>query len=183
MKRRDPLDVVMRPNVLFPLMLVAGLLNHGWFRYNVTNIPTAFLTMGIVCLKQGDPIPQGESAPTQKQLAAPGGATPDNFTLPQAALNSRIEESYSAGDVRDPLDAGPGIFLFSYGEYVHSADGIDYNPFVERAEHITQLHLPFLESNSRSIKDAFKIVRREWFCATNQSTQGRKTRVKNKAES
>jgi hypothetical protein len=145
------------------------ILNHGWFRYNATNIPTAFLTIGIVCLKQGDPIPQGENAPTREELAVPGGMTPDNFTVPAAAINKSIEESYSVGDVRDPLDAGPGIFMFSYGEYAQACDGIDYKPFVERAERLTKLHLPFLyglDSNSPSAKHA-KIVRREWFCATN----------------
>src|SRR5204863_4233876 len=78
----------------------------------------------------------------------------------------RFDEVYSDGDVRNESDTS-GIFMFSYGEYVKTVEGIDYKPFIKRAEHLTRFHLRFLNSESASSAVALNIVRREWFYATN----------------
>ena len=54
------------------------------------------------------------------------------------------------------------IFTVSYGEYVPTCSGIDYGPFVRRAEDLAEFHFSMLKQST-----ALPIVRREWFCATN----------------
>jgi hypothetical protein len=144
----------------------ARVLNHGWFSYKGSHLATAFLTIGMVCPEERRSAPLGEQTPTP-ELAAPGGMTPENFTLPSESLRGPIEESSSFGDIRDPSAVSPGIFLVSYGEYIPSCEGVDYTPFVKRAEDLARFHFPFLPGNAGSSELALKIVRREWFCVPN----------------
>jgi hypothetical protein len=65
---------------------------------------------------------------------------------------------YTEADARDS-SARENILLVSYGEYVATAENVDYGPIVERARRLAKFHL--------SIRDGSKIVRREWFAATN----------------
>jgi hypothetical protein len=89
------------------------------------------------------------------------------MTIEQAgALPKRTShEIYSLADIREPLSEKPAIFGFSYGEFARSCDGLDYTPYVERAEAMTRFHLSFVGGNMRAGNE-LKIVRREWFCAT-----------------
>src|SRR5262249_55944927 len=114
---------------------------HGWFSNQAMQMATATLTIGASCLRSGDPAPEGETPASPDQLLAPGGATPESVVDRPDRLPRRLEESYTDTDVRDDRDAGTNIFLFSYGEYVGTADGLDYQPFVARAESLTKLHL------------------------------------------
>src|SRR6185369_6373367 len=120
---------------------------------------TVYLTTGISCLRDGDPIPHGERMPAPEALTKPGGVTPQNYTPAHIAAQKEIDENYSDIDARDGSESSADIFLFSYGEYVPACDGLDYTPMIERAENTAQLHASF--------SDPGKIVRREWFCATN----------------
>jgi hypothetical protein len=129
------------------------------------NLVRAFLTIGAVCLREGDPKPQGESEPTTEALTAPGGMTPENYTPPTTDEAKRLEVGISDSDARDRSAANSDIFLFSYGEYVPACSEVDYKPLVERAERLAKSHYPFLREDSRSDKSP-NIIRREWFCAT-----------------
>ncbi|MFZ0590827.1 MAG: hypothetical protein WAM39_10110 [Bryobacteraceae bacterium] len=52
------------------------IVSHGWRCLgDAGNIACAFLTMGLVCLNEGDAKPEGELEPTPAELMAPGGAT------------------------------------------------------------------------------------------------------------
>jgi hypothetical protein len=132
------------------------LLNHTWFRHEPTHLVRAAVSLEVTCSKDGDEKPQGQSLPTRAELGAPGGMTKEQAAL----LPKRTwHEIYSVGDLRDPKDHG-GILGFSYGEFVPSADGLDYKPYIERAEAMTRFHLRLVG------KDNANVVRREWFCAT-----------------
>jgi hypothetical protein len=74
----------------------------------------------------------------------------------QPAPSRLIDEIYIDFDHREPGGANRDMFLFSYGERMHSCDEIDFKPIVERAEQRARLHAEGLEN----------IVRREWMCAT-----------------
>ena len=137
---------------------------HTWFRHGSTNLVRAGVTLGVTCLNNGDTGPQSVRIPTIEELAAPGGMTREQ--LAASGINKKFDEIYSDGDVRNESDTS-GIFVFSYGEYVKTVEGIDYKPFVKRAEHLTRFHLRFLKSESPSRADSLNIVRREWFYATN----------------
>jgi hypothetical protein len=65
---------------------------------------------------------------------------------------------YTEADARDS-SARENILLVSYGEYVSTAEIVDYGPIVERALGLAKFHF--------SIRDGSKTVRREWFAATN----------------
>ena len=141
--------------------LHARLLNHTWFRHGSTPLVRAAVTLEITCGKEGDAKPDAQQPPTPEELASPGGMTVEEA----AALPKRTwHEIYSAADLREPSDK-PAIFGFSYGEFVGSCDGLDYTPYVERAEAMTRFHMSFVGGNMRSGNE-LKIVRREWFCAT-----------------
>jgi hypothetical protein len=126
---------------------------QGWFRYETIQVPTAYLTLTVVALNPGDKVPEGMIPPTAEELSGPGGMTPETF--PQGITGIVIHESYT--DPGEPVD-DQQIFLVSFGEYA-SLEGIDYEPFVERAEKLAKFHSEFL-------KDRWTIMRREWFCAT-----------------
>lgn len=134
-------------------------LNHGWFTHRTVRLARAFLTLGVVCLKQGEAPPTGENAPTPEQLTAPGGMTPDNYTLPASASNTPFDEVYSCGYGHDPADQD--VLLFSYGEYVDSCDEVEYAPFVGRAENLARFHLQLIERPALVAKNALKIIRRD----------------------
>ena len=132
---------------------------HGWRRIDigaVNDLLIAFLTVGLVCPKQTDAKPQGENAPAPAELMTPGGATLETL---QRVNSQRIDEAYIDFDHRDLSCANPDIALFSYGEYVPASQGIDFEPFVKRAEsraifHYNQVH-------------GLSVIRREWFAVTN----------------
>jgi hypothetical protein len=128
---------------------------QGWFRYETIDVPTAYLTMTVAALKPGDPVVEGLNPPTAEELAAPGGMTPENTPVPIVTGKTILESYTDPGAISD----NQSIFLISYGEYVASLDGIDYAPFVERAEKLAKFHSQFL-------KDRWTIMRREWFSAS-----------------
>jgi hypothetical protein len=137
------------------------LLNHTWFRHETTPLVRAAVTLEITCGTEGDAKPDAQLPPTPEALAAPGGMTIEQA----AALPKRTwHEIYSVAELREPSDK-PAIFGFSYGEFVQSCDGLDYKPYVERAEAMTRFHLSFVGGHMRSSNE-LKIVKREWFCAT-----------------
>jgi len=140
------------------------IVTHGWFTHANTNLARAFVTIGAVYLKPGDAARQGQSAPKPIDLSVPGGMTPENYTLPPVEGDKRVCEVYSESDVRDPAKPGTTVFTVSYGEYVPSCSEVDYRPFVERAQELAQFHFSMAEPCDKS---GSKIVRQEWFCATN----------------
>ena len=131
---------------------------HGWFRDEARNITSAWMAVGVTCLKQGDAKPDGEKSPAPQELAAPGGMTPANFTPEAAAITKNCDELYSDVDVRDESEAGKGVFTMSYGEYANTCSGIDFRPYVRRAEAL---------ASWRAGSDSLNIIRREWLCAAN----------------
>jgi hypothetical protein len=137
---------------------------HTWFRHGSTNLVRAAVTMGVTCMNNGDRGPVGESSPTREALAVQGGMTPEEL-MARSGIRKGFDEVYCDGDVRDESDSS-GIFLFSYGEYVKTVEGIHYTPFVQRAENLSRFHLPFLQNEAATSSDQLNIVRREWFCTT-----------------
>jgi hypothetical protein len=137
------------------------ILTQGWFRHKNFSLVRAFLTIGLTPVSEGDARPEGLNAPAPQELKSPGGMTPDNYDASTARHHQQFHELYSDNDGRD---ASPptGVFLVSYGEFVETCKGIDYEPFVERAEQLARSHYRFLTKEHQPLQ----IVRREWFCAT-----------------
>jgi hypothetical protein len=145
--------------------LHSRIITHGWFTHGNTNMVRAFVTIGGVYLKAGIAAPQGLPVPSAADLAMPGGMTPENYTLPPIEGDPRICEIYSEADVRDPGVPVTDVFTVSYGEYVPSCNGVDYRPLIERAEELSPFH--FSMQTKPCDKSGLKVLRREWFCATN----------------
>jgi hypothetical protein len=139
------------------VFLHTRLLTQGWFRHANTQLVRAFLTIGVMCLREGESGPEGECEPTAHELSAPGGMTPDNYSPPPSETSKRLEAGISEGDVRE--DPEEDIFLVSYGEYVPACSTVDYKPLVERAERMARSYYSLF-------KDSPTVIRREWFCAT-----------------
>jgi hypothetical protein len=131
---------------------------QGWFGQRTTDFVRAYVSLGVRCLKEGEKNNPGMTAPTANDLAGPGGMTPDNTSAADLTAARRPHEVYTEADARDS-SARENILLVSYGEYVATAENVDYGPIVERARRLAKFHL--------SIRDGSKIVRREWFAATN----------------
>ena len=162
--RADQLRCAVEGTVLHPRIIV-----HGWYTSGFLKAAAAHITLGVSCLRPEDPRPEGERAPTFGDLEVPGGETPFNHA-PESVLFDRarrIDEGYHYVDLRDGADPDANIFLISYGEYVPESQGIDYRPYVERAESLARFHVPFLERERRSSAGPVRVIRREWFCATN----------------
>jgi hypothetical protein len=131
---------------------------QGWFGQRTTNFVRAFVSLGVRCLKKGEKNNPGMTVPTSKDLAGPGGMTPDNTTAADLTAARRPHEVYTEADARDS-SARENILLVSYGEYVDAAEIVEYGPIVDRALRLAKFHL--------SLRDRPAIVRREWFAATN----------------
>lgn len=131
---------------------------HGWFGQRTTNFVRAYVSLGVRCLKRGEKNNPGMTAPTAKELAGPGGMTPDNTSDADLLAAQRPHEVYTEADVRGS-SAKDDILLVSYGEYVAAAEKVDYGPVVERAFRLAKFH--------RLYRDGSRIVCREWFVATN----------------
>jgi len=140
---------------------------QGWFGQRTTDFVTTYVSLGIRCLKDGETNNPGMTAPTPDDLAGPGGMTPDNTTAADLVGARRPHEAYSESDIRDSASAHANIFLVSYGEYVETAEKVDFGPIVERAERLAKFHLSLRDGAAEPIRTKLKIVRREWFVATN----------------
>lgn len=139
---------------------------QGWFGQRTTNFVTAYVSLGVRCLKEGETNHPGMTAPTAKELDGPGGMTPDNTTEADLQVARRPDEMYTDADARD--SSGPAnILLVSYGEYVEAAEEVDFGPIVERAQRLAKFHLSLSDGDSEAVRIKPKIVRREWFVATN----------------
>lgn len=96
----------------------------------------------------------GERAPTDEELASPGGASRE---LLMRQSRQRVDEFYndfdhrSAGESAEDEDS-----IFSYGEYVSSIEAIDFEPFAQRAEAMARYHYG----------SELRVVRHDCFCAT-----------------
>ena len=148
-------------------LLHTWLPSHGWRRIDIGaayDLLIVFQTRGIVYLNPGDAKPAGDNVPTPAELLVPGGATAEMLAA-QAGGPRRMDEIYIDFDHRDPSDTNHDIVMFSYGERLPASEGIDFQPFVERAERRARFHYELLKGPSRG--DAMTIVRREWMCATN----------------
>jgi hypothetical protein len=136
------------------------ILNYGWTTNDAMKVASLWIAFGVVALKETDDRPSGKQAPAPEDLANPRHDTAADETMQP----NRVHEIYTDADLRD-AGSTSRTFLFSYGEYVSSRDAIYYAPYVKRAEHAEQLHLPFLAP--AEINHQVKTTRREWFCATN----------------
>ena len=136
---------------------------HGWrsLEAGPHQLLFAFLTIGLVWTKEGDPKPRGENAPTPAELVAPGGATLEEL---QRVASQRSDEIYIDFDHRDLACANPDIVMFSYGEYSPACERINFEPFVQGAENRARFHYELFKAQCS--KDTFRIVRREWLRLT-----------------
>ena len=139
---------------------------QGWFGQRTTNFVRAFVSLGVRCLKEGEKNNPGMPAPTANELAGPGGMTPDNTSAADLTAARRPHEVYTEADARDSSER-ENILLVSYGEYVATAENVDYGPIVERARRLAKFHRSLRNGPPEGIRSQPKIVRREWFAATN----------------
>ena len=107
--------------------------SHGWRAIEALgrNFIFVFITTGVT---SGGATPEGEPLPTAGELAIPGGAS---LELLREQGKNRVSEFYNDFD-HCATDDAP--ILFSYGEYVPSAEGVEFAPFIERAEALARLH-------------------------------------------
>ena len=73
------------------------------------------------------------------------------------------EEFYNEYDTGAEPGTNTEPISFSYGEHVETCSGIDYAPFVERAENRARFHYSLLAAVSGATKVPFAILRRNWW--------------------
>jgi hypothetical protein len=122
------------------------------------DFPAAALITELGCPRA--PLPEQQDNPTPEALMSPGGTPLDNFSRLAA---EPMEEFYNEYDVGDPLSTSAEPFSFSYGEQVENCAGIEFAPFVERAENRARFHYDLLAGHPRSAKVPFTILRRDWW--------------------
>src|SRR5262249_996451 len=107
------------------------IVGHTWFRHGATNLVRAAITFGVICLNESELPRYGVGEPTYQELAASGGMTREQLIA--SGTTQRLDKIYTDTDIRDESDT-TSVFLFSYGEYVETIEGINYGPFIKRAE-------------------------------------------------
>ena len=109
---------------------------------------------------------RGEDIATATRLTAPSGGAPASFAAKHrndVGDSPYLDEIYVDFDMGDPCGAGRDITL-SCGEYVTSPRGVDFEPFIHRAESGAQFYCQSLTSPPFANPHSFTIVRREWEC-------------------
>jgi hypothetical protein len=126
---------------------------HYWATMEIGpfNVRAASVSTSLLFPDRGQDRPVGQIPPTTEQLLAPGGLPLEALSGPPAGGGASVGELYNDFDFA--LTRGPG--MFSYGEYVSSADQVDFEPFVERAEAIAKI--------GGAIHG---FIAREWYCTT-----------------
>jgi len=126
-------------------------------------VACASVTIGVVYPKDGGQRPEGYDAPEPPELTAHGGA----LSALQSSQNvaPRFDEAYIDFDFNEPATRSADITL-SYGECMSPTQGLDFEPFVKRAEDLTSFHCRLPDGQSHLTKASLEIVRREWFSIT-----------------
>jgi hypothetical protein len=142
------------------------IVRHGWRSFGDSgDIGCAFLTMGLICPKERDTKPQGETRPTPLELMIPGGAAIE--TLAHADLK-RVDEIHNEFDFSDSPSLAAQPFMVSYGERVPTCERVDFYPFIERAETFVNFYDEgVLRHEEQSKNRILTIRRREWYCVRN----------------
>jgi hypothetical protein len=121
----------------------------------------AGLVTELSCLREASA--EGEPQPTPSELVTPGGTAPDEFSRICSQPTQEVYNEYDVGE-------GPGVnaepISFSYGEHVETCAGIDYAPFVQRAENRARAYYNVLAGLSSAGALPFAILRRHWFAAS-----------------
>jgi hypothetical protein len=138
------------------LGLQGSRLMHAWFRFegSSSDSVSASMTFGVDC-------PERMSAPAAVELEMPGGVTREMLTKEyMEGKHQKLDEIYIDFDMSDPPGSGRDCML-SYGEYVPALEGLDFEPFLDRAEDRARFY------HRTSDPDApFRILRREWWTVT-----------------
>jgi hypothetical protein len=137
--------------------LRARILCHTWRSIpgGEFDFPMAGVIAELGC-PRGDQA-EGEPEPAADALLAPGGASPEAFSRPGGEPANEFYNEY------DVAEGSSEPVSFSYGEHVESCTGIDYAPFVERAEKRARFHYKVLAGLSGAERPPFAILRREWW--------------------
>ena len=140
--------------------LQATVLGHLWqsISGNSHDFPFAALITELSCARAQRP--EQLDDPIPEALTSSGGMSPDEFSR---IASQPVEEFYNEYDVGDPLVTSAEPFSFSYGEHVENCAGINFAPFVERAENRARFHHNLLVGHSGSVKVPFTILRRDWW--------------------
>ena len=117
----------------------------GPFKLRAASVSTSLLFPDL-----GQDRPVGRTPATAEQLLSPGGGPLETLSA-RPAKGRAADELYNDFDFS--LTSGPG--MFSYGEYVSSADRVDFEPFVQRAE-----------ATAKIGGAIHSIIAREWYCTT-----------------
>ncbi len=125
--------------------------SHYWGTLQIGQLKTraACVSTALLFPNADQERPMGEIPPTAEQLLVPGGASLESFSAPPP------NGGFSGGELYNDFDYAltPGPGMFSYGEYVSSADDVDFESFIERAEATAKIG---------GAKHGF--VAREWYC-------------------
>jgi hypothetical protein len=149
---------------------------HAWWSGSVADkypaagdysVACASVTIELVYPNDGSPRRKGNDAPEPSELMAPGGALTALLSSQNVPVQ-RFDEAYIDFDFNDPSAASADITL-SYGEYMSPIQGLNFEPFVQRAENLAKFHCRLSNGRRHPTKPALEIVRREWFCITDSN--------------
>lgn len=118
---------------------------------------TAMLTLGVIALNSRDAAPVGKDTPSATELLLPSGG------MREAATSRPAVEIYNEFDFSDASTRTSDPLILSYGERILSCEEIDFEPFVTRAEELSQIYGDFLISEYRPGKAPIQILGREWY--------------------
>ena len=123
---------------------------QAWGRYDgILSFRFATITTMLTASGPGE---SGLPAPSPAELSVPAGKIPAAAVSPTRHFDE-IYNDFSFGSPQETV-------MFSYGEYVPSTDGLDFTPFLARAERSARLYHRTLNN-----RGDFRILRREWLFA------------------
>lgn len=138
---------------------------QGWRPLGETEgITTAFVGVGLLYCARADDSAPGEPEPLEEDLKRPGGTPLDALSR---LVPKRADEIYNEFDFTDASTASAEPLIVSYGESVSQCEGIDFQPFIRRAQQFADFYKGLVRKLAASpSSEPLQMVRRRWYCIT-----------------
>lgn len=138
---------------------------HGWRSLGEgEGLTTAFVAIGLLYAARGDDAAPAEPEPNEEDLKQPGGTPLDALSR---LVPKRADEIYNEFDFTDGSTASAEPLIVSYGESVSRCEGIDFQPFIRRAEQFADFYQGLVRNLAASpSSEPIQMIRRRWYCVT-----------------
>jgi hypothetical protein len=152
-------------------------LTHAWFRIEAgdRSFVSASITRALTLAGDGRHWPEGEETPSAEALQRPGGQSRDAYAArhDDDYGRRRLDEIYVEFEGGERSEAARDVTI-SYGEYIADPTGLDFAPYLQRAEQLAACYRDSATTSSHPGGTLLPVLMREWTCLDTSKTTDRR---------